>query len=133
MFYRLFVRDGLKNDKTASMDTNDKSEELNKRIEDLEKEFTSTPLFKGRNIYYLVGLLIFPLVVSIIFFCFRPSFILTQKKEGFVRDRKKLVRWTLVVTFVAYSAVYLYACYRRASAEGGSTPTISFSPGIRQS
>ena len=116
------------------MDTNDKSEELNKRIEELEKEFTSTPLFKGRSIYYFLCLLVFPLIVSILFFCFRPSFVLSQKKEGVVRDRKKLVRWTLVVTLVAYGAIYVYACYaRKASAEDGSTPSVSFSPGILQS
>jgi len=114
--------------------THDKSEELNKRIEELEKEFAPTSLLNRRGVYYLSSLLIIPLVVFIFLFCFRPSFVLTQKKEGVGRDRKKLVRWTLVVTLAAYGVIYVYACYAlRASAEGGSTPSVSFSPGILQS
>ncbi len=107
--------------------TRDKSDELNKRIEDLEKEFASTSLLSGRGaVYYFVSLLVFPLIVFVLLFCFRPSFVLTRKKEGVARDRKKLVRWTLVFTLVAYGAVYFYACYN-------STPSVSFSPGILQS
>ena len=108
--------------------TRDKSEELNKRIEDLEKEFTSPPILSlSRSGWvYLGGLLGIPLIVFLVLFCFRPSFVLTQKKEGGVRDRKKLVRWTLVFTLAAYSAVYFYACYR-------SAPPVSFSPEKLQS
>ena len=103
--------------------TRDKSDELNKRIEDLEKEFAPAPFFKGRRVYYFASLLIFPLIVFALLFCFRPSFVLTRKKEGVVRDRKKLVRWTLVFTLVAYGAAYFYACYNL-------TPPVSFSPEI---
>ena len=108
--------------------TRDKSEELNKRIEDLEKEFTSTSALSLNRTgwVYLGGVLGIPLIVFLALFCFRPVFVLTQKKEERVRDRKKLVRWTLVFTLVAYSAVYCYACYRSSS-------PVSFSPEILKS
>jgi len=108
--------------------TRDKSEELNKRIEDLEKEFTPTPALSLSRTgwFYLGGVLGIPLLVFLALFCFRPVFVLTQKKEERVRDRKKLVRWTLVFTLVAYSAVYCYACYRSSS-------PVSFSPEILKS
>ena len=108
--------------------TRNKSEELNKRIEDLEKEFTptSTPLLSRLGWCYLGGLLGIPLLVFLVLFFLRPGFVLTRRKEAIVRDRKKLVRWTLVLTLAAYSGVYFYACYR-------STPPISFSPEILKS
>ena len=111
-----------------STTTRNKSEELNKRIEDLEKEFTSTSVLSlSRTGWcYLGSVLGIPLLVFLALFCSRPFFVLTQKKEGGVRDRKKLVRWTLVFTLAAYSAVYFYACYR-------SAPPVSFSPEILKS
>ena len=105
----------------------DKSEELNKRIEDLEKEFTSTATLRlsRSGWYYLGSLLGVPLIVFLVLVYFRPVFVLTRRQDDVVRDRKKLVRWTLVFTLAAYSAVYFYACYK-------STP-VSFSPEILQS
>ena len=106
--------------------TTTNSDELSKKIDVLEKELISTPLVGRRSVYWILGFLGFPLIVFTLLFCFRPSFILTQKKEGDVRDQKKLVRWTLVFTLVVYGAIYFYACYNSDSPE-------SFSPEILKS
>ena len=113
----------------------DKSEELNKRIEDLEKEFTSTlPLLSRSGWYYVAGLLGIPFIVFLFLVYFRPFFVLTRRKEGAVRDRKKLVRWTLVFTLVVYSAIYFYVCYKsKASASRSPEGAISFSPELLKS
>ena len=111
----------------------DKSEELNKRIEDLEKEFTSPPLplLSRSGWYYVAGLLGIPFIGFFFLVYFRPFFVLTRRKEGAVRDRKKLVRWTLVFTLVVYSAIYFYVCYKSKATASGST--ISFSPELLKS
>ncbi len=105
-----------------------KSEDLDKKIAELEKEFTP-PSAKIYWYYCLGGVLGVPLLVFLVLFFARPFFVVTRKKEGLVRDRRKLVRWTLVVTLVAYAGAYLYAC-RRASASSPPSfaPPVSFSP-----
>ena len=115
--------------KTLRTTTYDKSDELNKQIENLEKRLAGPPpsFRRIRLSYAVVGLIGFPLVVFVSLFWFRPSFVLTRTKNGVVRDRKKLVRWTLVYALVGYAAAYLYACYT------SSTPVVSFSPEILKS
>ncbi len=115
--------------KTLHITTYDKSVELNKQIENLEKKLkTPSPFYRRiRLSYWAAGLIIFPLGVFVLLFLFRPSFVLTRTKDGLVRDRKKLVRWTLVWALVGYATAYLYACYT------SSPPTFSFSPEILKS
>ena len=115
--------------KTLHITTYDKSVELNKQIDNLEEKLkTPTPILRRIRVsYWGAGLIMFPLGVFILLFLFRPSFVLTRTKDGLARDRKKLVRWTLVCTLVGYAATYLYACYT------SSPPTVSFSPEILKS
>ncbi len=117
--------------KTSRATTYDKSAELGRQIEALEEKITvrspSSFVKRIRPSYFVVALIGFPLVVFIALFGVRPSFVLTRTKEGVVRDRRKLVRWTLVCTLVGYAAVYLYACY------ASSPPVVSFSPEILKS
>jgi len=111
------------------VNTPENCNKLNKLIEELEKKTDCTPSFfdRMRLSYSVVGLIGFPLVVFVVLFMVRPSFVLTQTKDGVVRDRKKLMRWTLVCALVGYAAVYLYACYT------SSPPVVSFSPEILKS
>ena len=115
--------------KTLHITTYDKSVELNKQIDNLEEKLkTPTPILRRIRVsYWGAGLIMFPLGVFILLFLFRPSFVLTRTKDGLVRDRKKLVRWTLVWALVGYATTYLYACYT------SSPPTVSFSPEILKS
>ncbi len=115
--------------KPLHITTYDKSVELNKQIDNLEEKLkTPTPILRRIRVsYWGAGLIMFPLGVFILLFLFRPSFVLTRTKDGLARDRKKLVRWTLVCTLVGYAATYLYACYT------SSPPTVSFSPEILKS
>ena len=115
--------------KTLHITTHDKSVELNKQIENLEEKLKTPPSFlkRIRASYWGAGLIIFPLGVFVLLFLVRPSFVLTRTKDGLVRDRKKLVRWTLVCALVGYAVTYLYACYT------SSPPTVSFSPEILKS
>ncbi len=105
----------------------DKSYALNKQIEELEKKLAppDAPFLNRVPVSYsVVGLIGLPLAIFVLLFWVRPAFVLVQTKEGDVRDRKKLVRWTLVFALVGYAAVYFYACYT------SSTPVVSFSPEI---
>lgn len=55
-----------------------------------------------------VGIAI-PFLLLIILFFLQPSFV--QRKEGnkFVRDGRKIFFWTVVMTAVAWLALYLYS------------------------
>ena len=107
----------------------EKSTDLNKKIEELEKSLASPPpaLRMSRSgIGIAVGLAGTPLIIFLGLFFLRPAFVLTPEKKGRVRDRKNLVRWTIVATLAAYGAAYLYACSRAAA-------PVSFSPEILRS
>lgn len=49
-----------------------------------------------------------PFVVGLVLYFVQPSFV--QKKEGgkYIRDKKKILMWTTIVTFVLWIAMYLF-------------------------
>ena len=107
------------------METRDKSEELGKRIEDLEKEFSapSRPKLLFRSGWYWGGgALGVPLLVLLGLVAARPLFVVTPTKKGAVLDRRKLLRWTLVASLAVYAAAYIYAC-RRAEGPASFAPS----------
>ena len=92
------------NEKTDELEQyiNGELENLEQQREGLTRSKVSTPLLIGIGVPFAIfGILYFG----------KPRLVQAQKNGKWLRERSKLVRWTVVFTLVLYGAAYLYACY----------------------
>ncbi len=59
-----------------------------------------------------VGYILSPLLILILLYLVKPSFVMRKDLDGFRMDYTRLFRWTLVLTILAWIGLWMY-CRRQ--------------------
>lgn len=89
-------------------DYDEKIAQLQKKITDLSEKTTKGKCFSAMTI---VGVII-PILIWLTLYFVQPSFVQTKIGPKYIRNNKKVLCWTLVLTLLIWACMYAFTYYK---------------------